>query len=311
MPLPPLSEPTSAARRLRALAIAIPIAIFLFGTLILFNLLQTLSVAVRPFSATAFRRFNRWAANTWWGWCVIASERLHGIRIVVTGDDIPAAENAIVVANHQQMPDITFLMIWARQKQRLGDMKWLVKDLIKWVPGVGWGMAFLDCVFVKRNWARDRASIEHAFSRLKRHRVPLWLLSFPEGTRLTPAKLAQSRAHAEREGLPPPEQVLVPRTKGFVAAVSGLADHVAAVYDVTIGYVQGVPTLWQYIKGYARVAHLHVRRSPLSSLPTSEAALAQWLLRRFQEKDRLLQYFYRHGAFPAAAGGDAELEALA
>jgi 1-acyl-sn-glycerol-3-phosphate acyltransferase len=300
MPLEPLREPESRWRRLQALARAVPISIFLFSTLLLFNLGQTLSLGIRVFSGRAFRAFNRWAANTWWGWCVIGSERLHKIRIVVTGDPVPDRENAIVIANHQQMTDITFLMIWARQKQRLGDMKWMVKDLIKWVPGAGWGMAFLDCIFVKRNWTADRASIERTFAHLKKNRVPLWLLSFPEGTRLTPPKLEDSRAHAERQGLPRPTHVMVPRTKGFVASVHGLADHVAAVYDVTIGYVQGVPTLWQYIKGYAREAHLHVRRCPLSSLPADDSALSAWLLERFRDKDRLLEEFYRTGAFPSS-----------
>ena len=93
-----------------------------------------------------------------------SARRVHGIHAVVTGDAVPPRENAIVVANHQQMPDITFLMMWAREKDRLGDLKWVVKDVIKYVPGVGWGMAFIDCVFVKRDWTADRASIERHLS---------------------------------------------------------------------------------------------------------------------------------------------------
>lgn len=300
MPMLPLDDPKSWVRRLRGLVSGIPIAVFLFGTLILFNVAQTLSLMLRPFSSRAFRAVNRWAADTWWGWCVIGSEKLQNIKIVVTGDPVPERENAIVVANHQQMTDVTFLMIWARQKKRLGDMKWMVKDIVKWVPGAGWGMAFLDCVFVKRNWAADKAAIERTFAKLKKHRVPMWLLSFPEGTRLTPNKLSKSQADANRKGMPELAHLMVPRTKGFVAAVRGLADHAAAVYDVTIGYGHGVPTLWQYIRGHAQVAHLHVRRSLVSELPSEDTALARWLLQRFEDKDRLLDYYYRTGAFPAA-----------
>jgi len=298
MPLPPLRDPSDRSVRVRALGKAVPATALLFSALLAFNLLQTLSLMLKLVSGRAFRAFNRWVADTWWGWCVIGSEKLLGIDIVLTGDPVPMRENAIVVANHQQMPDITFMMILARRKDRLGDMKWLVKDPIKYVPGVGWGMTFLDCVFVKRDWMADKDSIRRTFARLTDRQVPVWLLSFPEGTRLTPEKLRRSRAYAAVEGLTPPDHVLVPRTKGFVATVRGLGDHVASVYDVTIGYEQGVPTLWQYVKGYARRAHLHVRRYPITELSADDAELGRWLQLRFQEKDRLLARFYREGAFP-------------
>jgi 1-acyl-sn-glycerol-3-phosphate acyltransferase len=197
------------------------------------------------------------------------------------------------------MPDITFLMDLARRKDRLGDMKWLVKDVIKYVPGVGWGMLFIDCVFVKRDWAADQESIRRAFAKLRDNRVPVWMLSFSEGTRLTAEKLARSQAYAREHGLPVPRHTLVPRTKGFVATVEGLRDHVGAVYDVTLGYEGGVPTLWQYIQGFAPRAHVHVRRFPIADIPTDEDALAEWLLERFREKDDLLDRFYRDGNFPA------------
>jgi 1-acyl-sn-glycerol-3-phosphate acyltransferase len=301
MPLPPLTPHAGLGRRLAAWALALPTTAFLFASLIVLNLAQVASLLLRPFSRRAFRAFNRGAAGLWWGLCVLGSRHLRGIRLEVTGDEVPRRENAIVVANHQEMPDITFLLIYARTKERLGDLKWMVKDLIKYVPGVGWGMAFLDCVFVKRSWADDQASIERTFSSLVRGRVPLWLVSFPEGTRLTAAKLEESRAYAAHAGTRPPRHVLVPRTKGFVASVRGLRGHAEAVYDVTIGYEGGVPTLWQYVLGYCPRAHFHVRRYPVRELPVEDAALAAWLLARFEEKDELLEGFYQGGSFPTTA----------
>lgn len=102
------------------------------------------------------------------------------------------------------------------------------------------------------------------------------------------------------QGLPLPNHTLVPRTKGFVATVQGLRSHVTAVYDLTLGYEKGVPSLWQYIQGFARKAHLHVRRYPIDSLPSDDDGIARWLQERFGEKDALLEGFYREGAF---AGG--------
>jgi 1-acyl-sn-glycerol-3-phosphate acyltransferase len=298
MPLPPLPDPPDARARARALARTAPVVTGLGLALFGFNAAQMASLAVRPVSGKAFRAFNRWAADTWWGWTVDAARWLHGVELVVTGDDVPPRENAIVVANHQQMPDITFLMRLAQQKERLGDLKWFVKRALKVVPGVGWGLSFLDALFVDRDWAKDRASIERTFAHITRNSVPLWLILFPEGTRITPEKLERARAWARERGRPAPSHVLAPRTKGFAAAVQGLRGHATAVYDVTIGYERGVPTLWQYMRGFAPRAHSDVRRHPLDALPARDDELAAWLLDRWQEKDARLAAFYETGAFP-------------
>ena len=300
MPLPPLPEPPERSRRVVALLAGIPIAVILFCFLLAINVLQMSSVLLLPLSRRTFRRVNRWCADTWWGSCVSVVQRVWGYRIVVTGDPVPMREDAVVVANHQQMPDITLLMHFARTKERLGDLKFFVKHNIKYVPGVGWGMVFLDCLFVRRSWSNDRASIEATFSRVVNDRVPIWLVSFVEGTRIRPHKLAAAQAFAAERGQPEPQHVLIPRTKGFAATVIGLRGHVGAIYDVTIGYVGGVPTLWQYIKGYVPVGHLHVRRFPIAEVPEDPDELSDWLLQRFVDKDALLTGFYENGHFEAS-----------
>jgi len=297
--LRPFPDPTGLGHRLGGLARGLLAIAFLAPTLLALNVVQTASLLIAPLSRRAFRAINRWAANTWWGWCVDVSRLLHGIRVEVTGDAVPKRENAIIVANHQEMSDVTFLFFLARAKERLGDLKWFVKDRVKYVPGVGWGMLFLGCVFVKRRWTDDRESVERTFAHLVEGRVPCWLISFSEGTRITPEKAARSREYAAKASLPPTERVMIPRTKGFVASVQGLGSHLDAVYDVTIGHPDGAPTLWQYVRGFPRVAHLHVRRYATSELPEGEEALAGWLLERFREKDRLLAGFEETGAFPA------------
>ena len=297
MPLPPLEDPSEPGRRARALAKVLPFSAFLGSTLIAFNAAQLATVALRPFSRRAFNGFGRWGADTWWGWCVRLAQRLHGTHIVVTGDPVPAEETALVLANHQQMADITFLMMFARSKRRLGEMRWFVKDQLKWVPGVGWGLYLLGSVFVKRDWAADRTGIERTFARFRRDRLPVWLLLFPEGTRLTPAKLERSRAWAREHDVQPLEHLLAPRPRGFVGSMIGLREQLDAVYDVTIGYENGVPTLRQFALGYVNRAHLHVRRFPVADLPSGEAELTQWLVDRFREKDALLAGFYADGRF--------------
>lgn len=298
MPLKPLPEPDSKRERFFGLVKGSLVSALLFSTLIFFNGLQTLSLVIKLFSQTAFRRVNRWLANRWWGWCALVAEKVYRIEFVMSGDNVPVQENAIVLLNHQEMADITVMFTFARSKKRLGDLKWFVKDVLKYVPGVGWGMLFLDCLFIKRNWTDDRDYIHHVFDKILKYRVPLWLMIFAEGTRIRPSKIPKSQQFAKEQGVKPLEHVLFPRTKGFVATVQALHGHLDAVYDVTIGYEGGVPTLWQWSKGYVKRVNVHVRRFSLGEMPQEDKALSAWLVECYMEKDRLLETFYREGAFP-------------
>ena len=85
--LRPLDDPIE---RLVGLSRALPAATFLMSSLLLFNAAQTGSLVLLPISRRSFRSFNRWAANTWWGWCVTLSKRINDVRIIVSGDDVPS-----------------------------------------------------------------------------------------------------------------------------------------------------------------------------------------------------------------------------
>ena len=296
MPLPALQQRSSGAAGLGRILLGGFVALYLFGSLLAINLLQTLSLVLRPFSRRAFRRVNRWFADRFWGWCAWTTLSLHRTRVVFQGEELPKDENTLVIVNHQTMTDVQVLFLLAREADRLGDLKWFVKDPIKYAPGFGWGMTFLDNLFVKRDWTADRAHIDQVFRRVVSGRVPLWLISFSEGTRLTAAKLAQAQRYAVEHALPVPRHVQLPRAKGFVASIVGLQGHLHAVYDVTIGYVDGLPSLWQWAKGEMREVHLHVRRHAVAELPAGPEALAGWLHERFAEKDERLDRFYASGS---------------
>ncbi|MCM2279706.1 MAG: lysophospholipid acyltransferase family protein [Oligoflexia bacterium] len=256
------------------------------------NLAQLASVAVLPFSGRFFRRINRACAGLWWRFCVFCLEKPLQVKIAVTGDALPAGgENALLFANHQGATDPLALLPLAWRAGRLSSLKWFAKEPLKYVPFVGWGMLFLDCVFLRRSWAEDRAGIERAFARLLAHPEPFWLVTFSEGTRRTPAKLARNQEYARGRGLVPFRHVLLPRSKGFVAAVQSLQPRLNAVYDVTLGYEGGGAGLADLILGRTRAIHIHLRRHPIESLPMEGEALANWLLARFAEKDALLESF--------------------
>lgn len=225
-------------------------------------------------------------------------KKFYGTHVKICGDEIPVKENAIVILNHQRMTDIPVLFSLGRAKQRLGDFKWYAKDSIKYFPGVGWGLLFIDCLFIKRNWVTDKNYIHRMFAKILKYKVPCWVINFVEGTRLTEKKLARSQKFAGENGLKPLHHCLIPRTKGFATTIQSLKGHVTAVYDITICYVNGVPTLWQWIAGYARRVTVHVKRFEIKNLPTDHQALSDWLIKRFEEKDMFLDYYYKNGKLP-------------
>jgi 1-acyl-sn-glycerol-3-phosphate acyltransferase len=272
------------------------ITTLLTSSVIFINGLQTASLVVLLVSRKAFRSFNRFCADTWWSACVFTIQKLNGTRLVLSGDELPRLENAIVISNHQKMVDILVVMTVAKPKGRLGDLKWFVKDIIKYFPGIGWGMLFLDCLYVKRNWDADKDHIQATFSKFLKYKIPIWLISFVEGTRVTPTKLEKSHQFARQRGLPEFKNLLLPRTKGFAASVLGLSEHVDAVYDFTIGYPGSVPSLWKVLSGNVERFHVHVRRYPISEIKKT-ADLSKWLTDRFVEKDQLLTRFHKTQSF--------------
>ena len=266
------------------------------ATVLAANSLQVMSLGLRPVSKGAFQRANREIANAWWWLCTVVTERLNKIEIRRTGDDVPADENALVVVNHQTMADIPALFELAGPKNRLGDMKWFVKDVIKYVPGAGWGMLFLDCIFLERDWAKDKERIDRTLSHLRDGNMPFWIISFCEGTRLTPDKLAAARAFAVERSMPEPQHTLLPRTRGFVATVQGLRSRLDAVYDVTIAYHGATPSLSEFVSGACRRFDMDVHRYPTAALPQQDDELVAWLQRRFREKDTRLERFQETGS---------------
>ncbi len=264
---------------------------FLFLLLLAMNVVQIGSLVLWPFNRKTFRKVNRWLAGHWWGVGVSVAQKIGATRLIVTGDEIHEIENSIVLANHQEMPDIYALMIYAQTQGRLGDLKWFVKDSLKFFPGIGWGMHFLHCVFVKRNWEKDLGKIESVFSQILSEEIPLWLVTFVEGTRITPEKVIQSQKYSLHKGLPLLNHVLLPRTKGFVASVRGLSTHVQALYDVTIAYPFGIPSLWHVVQGFVPEIHFHVKRYSISELPKDSQVLGDWLITLFLEKERFMESF--------------------
>lgn len=75
-----------------------------------------------------------------------------------------------------------------------------------------------------------------------------------------------------------------------------MVDH---VYDVTLGYLPDQAVgLMRFLRGFCYTdIHIHFKRHALKDLPDTEEGLAAWLTEQYQQKDKLLAHFYKHGRF--------------
>jgi 1-acyl-sn-glycerol-3-phosphate acyltransferase len=132
----------------------------------------------------------------------------------------------------------------------------ILKESLKYVPILGWGMQFFSFIFLSRNWTKDRERFSHRLTKLKRPQEsgvgsgkvttynPMWMLMFPEGTNLSPNGRKKSKAWAEKQGIKDTEHVLLPRSTGLKFCLDELAGTVEWVYDCTLAY-EGIPYVSQ------------------------------------------------------------------
>lgn len=292
-----LKEPLNGGSKLGSSLQGLFVAALLASVLVIVNASQILTLLILPFSRSVFRKVNIVIAGLWWQFVAWLMVTVFKVKVVISGDHLPQGENVLLVANHQEMTDIPVLIPLAAAQGCLGRLKWFAKYPLKFVPGPGWGMHFIDCIFLRRDWAKDQESIKATFATIKNNKVPAWLIMFPEGTRITQRKLDESRRFAGDKGMWSPEHVLVPRTKGFAAVVAGLHDYLDAVYDVTIGYPDGIPTLGQFMSGKCPTVHVHVRRHDMKDVPRGEIAVSRFVRHMYQEKDKRLASFKQDRRF--------------
>jgi 1-acyl-sn-glycerol-3-phosphate acyltransferase len=121
----------------------------------------------------------------------------------------------------------------------------ILKESLKYVPVLGWGMQFFSFVFLSRNWTKDKQRFSHRIDKLKRKGKdgaysPMWLLIFPEGTNLSKNARVKSEAWAKKQNIPDLRHAILPRSTGLHFCLTELDNTVEWVYDCTLAY-EGTP----------------------------------------------------------------------
>ncbi|KAL4204593.1 hypothetical protein AMTRI_Chr01g110670 [Amborella trichopoda] len=269
-------------------AVIVPMGLLFLLSGFLVNLIQIVCYVIfRPLSKNLYRRINRVVAELLW------------LELVWLIDWWGGVKHALVISNHRS--DIDWLVGWvlAQRSGCLGSTLAVMKKSSKFLPVIGWSMWFSEYLFLERSWAKDENTLKAGLQRLKDFPRPFWLALFVEGTRFTQAKLLAAQEYAASSGLPVPRNVLIPRTKGFVSAVSNMRTFVPAIYDVTVAVPkdQPSPTMLRLLKGQSSVLHVHMKRHPMNELPQTDEGVAQWCKDTFVAKDALLDKHQAENTF--------------
>ncbi|KAF6824947.1 lysocardiolipin acyltransferase [Colletotrichum plurivorum] len=243
-------------------------------------------------------------------------------------------ERLILIANHQIYTDWLYLwwVAYANEPGMHGHFYIILKESLKYIPLVGWGMMFYGFIFMSRKMATDRPRLAHRLNKLKEHQHvgpdgkktldPMWLLLFPEGTNLAANGRRKSAAWAEKTGLKDPEHVLLPRSTGMFFCLSELKGTLEYVYDCTVAY-EGIPRgkfgeqyfslVSTYFQGRPpKSVNFHWRRYRVADMPLhDQKEFDAWVRERWYEKDALMEEYVSTGRFPPSKdleGGYIETE---
>jgi 1-acyl-sn-glycerol-3-phosphate acyltransferase len=219
----------------------------------------------------------------------------------------------ILMANHQIYTDWLYLWWIAYCNGMHGRLYIILKESLKSVPILGWGMQLSQFIFLKRNWEKDKPHMASALNKLNKASEPMWLMLFPEGTNLAPSTREKSAAWAAKNNMKDMLHTLLPRSTGLQFCLQQLSSTVEYLYDCTVAY-EGVPR-GQYAQdiftlkaGYLegrppKSVHMYWRRYALKDIPFhNDKAFELWLVARWREKDLLIENYLRTGKFPADNG---------
>ncbi|WP_158249235.1 acyltransferase [Amnimonas aquatica] len=206
-----------------------------------------------------------------------------------------------VVANHQCWVDI--LAVFHALNRRVPPLKIFIKQELLYVPVVGLAVYALDYPFMKRYSkellakkpqlrGKDLETTRAACAKYQGY--PVSVMSYLEGTRITPGKHAATAS--------PYRHLLRPKSAGAAFVLSALGTRMESLLDMTIAYPDGIPSFWDFCRGRVRriIIEVSVREIPahfcLSSYENDEAyrnEFQSWVGSLWADKDNRLDALLR------------------
>ncbi|KAF7684127.1 hypothetical protein TCON_0687 [Astathelohania contejeani] len=206
-------------------------------------------------------------------------------------------KKTIIISNHQTNYDWLFIITVLHSLGKYEDIFIILKESLAKVPIYGYGMKVFGYIFLKRKWHEDRETLVNGLKML-RSRDSYNLLLFPEGTLIDSQTHAKSKVFSETnnilfEGKPfNPEEVLIPRKRGFSVIYDILKDEIDGIIDITIlfnpyeKYPQDKSSLWDVFITRKAIVDFIFTISFIKNSP--EIAKEDFLYDIFSKKENLI-----------------------
>lgn len=208
-------------------------------------------------------------------------------------ENLEKKEWYLVLSNHQSWVDI--LALQKVFNKNIPMLKFFLKEELIWVPFLGLAWWALDFPFMKRYSkshlekyphlkGKDLERTKKACEKFKH--LPVSIINFVEGTRLTPhKKQAQNSSF---------KHLLKPKAGGVAFVLGSMGDYLHKIIDVTIVYPGKTPTFWEYISGQTKKIIVDFEVLPITpglsgdyfNDPEYKAYFFEWLNTLWEEKDR-------------------------
>ncbi|CAG5134531.1 unnamed protein product [Candidula unifasciata] len=255
-----------------------------------------------------------------------------GYKVLECGDDIRLLQDeaAIILCNHQSTADTPIVMLASYNKgMAAGNTMWIMFILFKYTNFglISWHREdfFIDQGREVRNLQLEKLR-EHLIQSYLPHKRK-WIIVFPEGGFLH-KRLESSQKYAKKYGFPVLKHTTLPR----IGAMKTILDTVGEPYtgsedsktlpspnckddhqiedssrplkwiiDITLAYKDGQPLdMLGMCLGICpqKDILLHYRAYRAKDIPRDEAGLTRWLYDRYEDKERVLDYYYKYGQLP-------------
>jgi len=264
------------------------------------NLVQLiLSLTLGQVSRTTFRKVNFYLVSCVYGYLVSLLDWWSDSQVNIYCDQQMsllfsgqlAAEtlgHSLCIVNHHTELDWLYCWKLASFAGRVGNCRAYAKDMLKWLPVIGWSSFLSEDVYLARQWETDKDRVAKSLKQIESFPSPVWLFLFPEGTRLTPEKLLASQEFSRSRNLPILEHHLMPRSRGFSFTLSQTG-NIPTLIDMTVVPGSGPPlSLESLLCGRQTQASIFVRKFNMADLPRGEKDAGEWLINLFKEKDQII-----------------------
>ncbi|CAJ0582038.1 unnamed protein product, partial [Mesorhabditis spiculigera] len=251
------------------------------------------------FYPRAWRRFADHMNGTWHSMAGSCVRLLFGVKTRIVGDKADSREMAIYIMNHRTSLDWFFFWngLYQQDPSLNHSEKIALKGMAKHCPGAGWAMQCNSFIFLDRKMERDKERVRRLLDYYVGIGNNYQILLFPEGTDRCPISIESNEKYAAKMGLAPYSYLLHPRTTGFVFMVQQMrkTGKLKAIYDVTVGYKDKIVQTETDIimEGVCpQEVHYQMIRIPIDQLPLGDQQLADWLVKRWADKEEKLRQFY-------------------